>query len=177
MQDQQRGFSATCLDFPLGLACALRASYAPGVIWAAPRRGLVWTGRDQVTEKLLREAASMHGLRFTRLRQNACETRVIDEFVARFTYAGEGIDNLNLPAGAQVELQRLRILTLADEQVQLETAIETWTSLDRSTACAAPDQAGRSANTFQDKGPSVAARQPSENPQAGCGTGDTASGF
>ncbi len=133
MQDPRGRPSTTNLDFPLGLATAFRASYAPGVVWAAPRRGITWVGRDQVVEKLLREAAAMRNLQFTRLRQNSGEARIIDEFVARFTYGGEGIDNLDLPAGARVELQRLRILTLADEMVMLETAIETWTALGRHT--------------------------------------------
>jgi hypothetical protein len=117
------------LDFPLGLATQFRASYAPGVVWDAPRRGVTWIGRDMVVAKLLREAAAMRALQFTRLRQNTSDTQVIDEFVARFTYDGDGIDKLELPGGAQVELQRLRILTLVDELVVLETAIETWTRL------------------------------------------------
>jgi hypothetical protein len=129
MQDLRGTPTTINLDFPLGQASAFRASYAPDVVWTAPRRGIVWTGREQVVEKLLREAAAMQCLHFTRLRQNACEARIIDEFVARFTYAGEGIDNLHLAAGAQVELQRLRILTVGDGLVKLETAIETWTPL------------------------------------------------
>jgi hypothetical protein len=126
---EPRGKTATNLDFPLRLAGDFQASYAPGVVWAAPRRGLTWVGRDKVVEKLLREAAAMQGLQFTRLRQSAFEGQVIDEFVARFTYSGEGIDNLDMPAGAQVELQRLRILALEDALVVTETAIETWTPL------------------------------------------------
>lgn len=122
----------TRLDFPLGLATEFRDGYAPDVVWAAPRRGVTWTGRDQVVQKLLQEAAAMQDLQFTRLRQNAAEGRIIDEFVARFTYAGEGIDRLDLPAGARVELQRLRILTVADGLVRMETAIETWTELRQS---------------------------------------------
>ncbi len=118
---------AGSLDFPLGLAAELRGSYAPGVVWEAPRRGLTWSGRDQVVGKLLREAAAMQGLCFTRLRQSTGDARIIDEFIARFTYSGEGIENLEVPAGAQVELQRLRILTLENDLVALETAIETWT--------------------------------------------------
>ncbi len=130
MQDPRSKPPATNLDFPLGLASEFRASYAPGVVWEAPRRGITWAGRDRVVEKLLREAAAMQGLQFTRLRQAVGDAHVIDEFVARGTYSGEGIDNLPLPAGAVVELQRLRILTLADQLVARETAIETWTSLD-----------------------------------------------
>ncbi len=122
--------TAARLDFPLGLIDAFRASYAPNVIWDAPRRGVSWMGRDQVVTKLLREAAAMQGVRFTRLRQNMGDAQIIDEFVARFTYSGEGIENVDLPAGAEVELERLRILTLANDLVTLETAIETWTVLD-----------------------------------------------
>lgn len=121
--------AAASLDFPLGLIDAFRASYAPNVIWDAPRRGVSWMGRDQVVTKLLREAAAMQNVRFTRLRQSMGDAQIIDEFVARFTYSGEGIECVDLPAGAEVELERLRILTLANELVTLETAIETWTVL------------------------------------------------
>jgi hypothetical protein len=72
----------------------------------------------------------MQGLQFTRLRQSSCDARIIDEFVARFTYSGQGIENLDLPTGAQVELQRLRILTLDNELVTRETAIESWIVID-----------------------------------------------
>lgn len=117
------------LDFPLGLICDCAAGYAPDVVWVAPRRGISWAGRDRVVSGLLREAASMQGLSVTRLRSCVGDGQVIDEFVARFTYSGEGIENLLLPAGAQVELERLRILTLSGQRVTLETAIETWTLL------------------------------------------------
>jgi hypothetical protein len=130
MQELHGKPQATNLDFPLGLISAFRASYAPDVVWEAPRRGVTWMGRDIVVEKLLREAAAMQGLQFTRLRQSACDGRIIDEFVARFTYGGQGIESLDLPAGAQVELQRLRILTLDNERVTRETAIENWIVLD-----------------------------------------------
>jgi hypothetical protein len=129
MQDPRGKPQATNLDFPLGLASEFRASYAPDVVWEAPRRGVTWVGRDMVVQKLLREAAAMQALQFTRLRQSAGNARVIDEFVTRFTYSGEGIDNLPLPAGTAVELQRLRILTLEADLVVAETAIETWTAL------------------------------------------------
>jgi hypothetical protein len=131
MQDLRGKPPATNLDFPLGLASEFRASYAPGVVWEAPRRGVTWIGRDTVVQKLLREAAAMQGLQFTRLRQSAGNGRVIDEFVTRFTYSGEGIDNLQMAAGTQVELQRLRILTLEEDLVVAETAIETWTALEQ----------------------------------------------
>jgi hypothetical protein len=129
MQELHRNARTTNLDFPLGLCAAFRASYAADVIWEAPRRAVTWQGRDLVVEKLLHEAASMQGLQFSRLRQSAHDLQVIDEYVVRFTWSGNGIENLDLPAGAQVELQRLRILTLAGDLVIRETAIETWTAL------------------------------------------------
>ena len=55
--------------------------------------------------------------------------QITDEFVARFCYAGDGIDRVDLRPGAEVELERLRILTLNNGLVTLETAIETWTVL------------------------------------------------
>jgi hypothetical protein len=122
------------LDFPLGQIAAFRAGFAPAVIWEAPRRGLVWRGRDQVVSNLLREAAAMLDVRHTQLRRSAGEHQVIDEFVARFVYAGEGILNLQAAAGEVVELQRNRILVLEDGAVTRETAVETWTVLGRSPA-------------------------------------------
>lgn len=129
MQDNPALPLAFDLDFPHGLIERFRAGYAPDVIWDAPRRGVSWMGRDRVVANLLREAAAMQGLRFTRVRRSRGDAQIIDEFVARFVYAGTGIENLDLPAGTPVELERLRILTLGNRLVTLETAIETWTVL------------------------------------------------
>ncbi len=118
------------LDFPFGSSDEIRADYAPNVIWDAPRRGLSWIGRDKVVANLRREVAAMQGLQLTRLRCHRGDAQIIDEFVARFTYGGEGIENVALPPGATVELERLRILILANNLVTLETVIETWTVLD-----------------------------------------------
>jgi hypothetical protein len=115
---------------PLALIQQIQGSYAPEVVWDAPRRGITWIGRDKVMENLLREAAAMQELQITRLRCSCSDVQVIDEFVARFRYSGEGIDNVELPAGAAVELERLRILTLANRRITLETSIETWTVLE-----------------------------------------------
>lgn len=115
---------------PLALIEEIQGSYAPNVVWDAPRRGVTWMGREKVVENLLREAAAMQDLRITRLRRSHGDVQVIDEFVARFRYSGEGIQSVALPAGATVELERLRILTLANRQITLETSIETWTVLD-----------------------------------------------
>jgi hypothetical protein len=130
MQDSRSGPQFAALDFPLALIEGFRASYAPDVVWTAPRRGVCWEGRDAVVANLLREAAAMQSLAFTRVRRSTNDDKVIDEFVARFRYAGAGIAKVQLPPGAMVELQRVRILTLDGNQVARESAIETWTVLD-----------------------------------------------
>lgn len=129
MQDSHGKPPPISLDFPLALIEGFRAGYAPDIVWTAPRRGVIWSGRDEVVANLLREAAAMQGLAFTQLRRNTNDDQIIDEFVARFRYAGQGIENVRLPAGAMVELERVRILTLAGNQVARESAIETWTVL------------------------------------------------
>ena len=129
MQDSHGKPLPASLDFPLALIEGFRASYAPDIIWTAPRRGVCWTDHDEVVAHLLREAAAMQALAFTRVRRSAGDERIIDEFVARFRYAGEGIENVQLPAGAMVELERVRILAVAGGQVIRESAIETWTVL------------------------------------------------
>ncbi len=131
MQDSHGKPLPLGLDFPLALIEGFRASYAPDIVWTAPRRGVSWSGRGEVVANLLREAAAMQALAFTRVRRSASDDKVIDEFVARFRYAGQGIENVQLPAGAMVELERVRILTLAGNQVTMESAIETWTVLTR----------------------------------------------
>ncbi len=129
MQHSDRKPLPASLDFPLALIEGFRASYTPDVVWTAPRRGVCWNGRDEVVANLLREAAAMQSLAFTRVRRSTSDDKVIDEFVARFRYAGEGIDKMQLPAGAMVELERVRILTLDGNLVARESAIETWTVL------------------------------------------------
>lgn len=117
------------LDFPFGQIGAFRSGYAQEVTWEAPRRGVLWRGRDAVVAGLLREAAAMLDVHFTRLRRSDSGSRIIDEFVARFVYAGHGIANLHAAAGAVVELQRNRILVIEGGVVTKETVIETWTVL------------------------------------------------
>ncbi len=131
MQDSHGKPLPISLDFPLALIEGFRDAYAADIVWTAPRRGVSWSGRDEVVANLLREAAAMQVLRFTRVRCSANDEKVIDEFVARFRYAGQGIENVRLPAGAMVELERVRILTLAGRQIGRESAIETWTVLTR----------------------------------------------
>lgn len=103
--------------------------YAPEVVWRAPRRSIVWRGRTEVLANLRRESAAMQALQLTPLRRSVNSSQIIDEFSARFIYGGSGIDGIDLPPGAHVELERLRILAFIDGLVAGETCIETWTVL------------------------------------------------
>jgi hypothetical protein len=121
-------------QFPMALVVAGSETYAPDVVWRAPRRGIVWRGRNQVVAYLLIESAAMQALQLTLLRRSVACNRVIDEFSARFFYSGSGIDGVDLPQGGEIELKRLRILDLANDLITGETCIETWTVL-RAGAC------------------------------------------
>lgn len=111
---------------------ATRSLYAADVRWAAPGRGLIRHGREEVIRHLLREAGGMRAPDFTVLRRFQCERQVIDEYAVRFTYAGEGIDNAPIAEGDLVELKRVRILDLESGRVRTETCVETWTVLPRT---------------------------------------------
>lgn len=108
-----------------------RALYTENVLWAAPCRGITCSGREQVIRHLLREASAMHSPEFTVLRRSSAETQVVDEYVVRFTYTGEGIENAPISGGELVELKRVRIMELAAGRVAKETCIETWSVLPR----------------------------------------------
>lgn len=120
---------ATGLDFPRQLLEGACHCYAPEVQWAAPRRGLVSVGRDEVLRRLLTEAGAMGSARVTPLRRTTGDRQIIDEYAVRFIYAGSGIDNVPFAAGDSVELERLRILGLEEGQIVSETCIETWSRL------------------------------------------------
>jgi hypothetical protein len=105
--------------------------YAPDVRWSAPRRGVSLTGRSAVTGHLARELAAMAEPRLTVLRDCPGRTQSFYEFTIRFRLRTPGIEGLRLPAGSEVELERLRVLTHdGNGQVAVESCIETWTCLE-----------------------------------------------
>ena len=64
-------------------------------------------------------------LQLTPLRRSANATQIISEFSARFVHGGFGIEGVELPRGAEIELERLRILALTEGVIAGETCIET----------------------------------------------------
>lgn len=108
---------------------SMRELYAEDVRWFAPRRGVEWLGREAVIANLLREAACMREPRFTPVRRCQCGPQLFDEYAVRFVLAGSGIEGVALSSGDHVELERLRILTIADGRIAVENCIETWTVL------------------------------------------------
>lgn len=117
------------LDGLRTVIATLRDLYVEDVRWTAPRRGIEWVGRETVIRNLLREAASMHEPRFTSLRRRSCGAQVFDEYAVRFVLAGDGIDGVELRRGDHVELERLRILTIVEGRITVESCIETWSVL------------------------------------------------
>ena len=109
---------------------ALCAQYTDDVRWSAPRRGVSYVGRARVVAALARELAAMAEPRVCVLRRCPGQAQTFHEFTIRFHLAAPGIEGVHLPLGAEVELERLRVLTHdVDGHVAVETCIETWTSL------------------------------------------------
>src|SRR5512144_1191201 len=112
------------------LVAAQVAEYAPDVRWSAPRRGLSLQGRTAVAGHLRAACAVMCNARVTPLRTCGGPVQSFDEFSVRFRLLPPGIDGLALPVHAEVELERLRVLTRdAAGRVVVETCVETWTWL------------------------------------------------
>ncbi len=109
---------------------ALCARYADDVRWVAPRRGLEINGRDRVVAHLSRELAAMAEPRLCVLRRCDGQVQSFHEFTIRFHLVAPGIEGVALPLGAEVELERLRVLTHdVEDRVTVESCIETWSRL------------------------------------------------
>jgi hypothetical protein len=116
----------------------LCAAYAEDVRWSAPRRGVARRGRSTVVAHLAEELSAMAQPRVNVLRHTAGATQSFHEFTVRFHLVAPGIEGVNLPLGAEIELERLRVLTHdGDGRIAVETCIETWTWLSNR-----PDPAG-----------------------------------
>lgn len=108
----------------------LCGAYADDVRWSAPRRGVAFAGRASVVASLARELAAMSEPRVNVLRQTQGKTQSFHEFTIRFHLVAPGIEGVDLPLDAEIELERLRVLTHdGDGRIAVETCIETWTWL------------------------------------------------
>ena len=115
--------------------------YAQNVRWSAPRRGVAFAGRAEVLAYLQRELGAMTDPRMTWLRTADGAAQTFHEFVIRFRLAAPGIVGLAFPAGADVELERLRVLTYDDQRkIAAEVCIETWTWLRPPSTDGSPER-------------------------------------
>jgi hypothetical protein len=104
--------------------------YAEDVRWSAPRRGVSLAGRAAVLQYLAGELDAMEAPRLSELRRCDGRAQSFHEFTIRFRLVAPGIEGVHLPLGADVELERLRVLTHdADGRIAGESCIETWTWL------------------------------------------------
>jgi len=104
--------------------------YADDVQWSAPRRNLVLQGRESVARQLAAEFSAMSDVRITPLRESSGGAQGFHEFSVRFRLVEPGIPGVSIPPGAEVELERLRVLTRDPEgRVVSEMSVETWTWL------------------------------------------------
>ena len=104
--------------------------YADDVQWSAPRRNLVLQGRESVARQLAAEYSAMSDVRITPLRESGGGAQGFHEFSVRFRLLEPGIAGVSIPPGAEVELERLRVLTRdVDGRVVSEMSVVTWTWL------------------------------------------------
>ena len=105
-------------------------AYAEDVRWSAPRRGVAFVGRTKVVTALVRELAAMADPRVNVLRHTTGTTQSFHEFTIRFHLVAPGIEGVNLPLGAEIELERLRVLTHDADGRIVATAEHTWIQVD-----------------------------------------------
>jgi hypothetical protein len=126
--DEPREFAGT--DALLSWLERLTLEYAPDVRWSAPRRGVSLRGPAAVLAYLREECRSMEAPRVCVLRDAKGPSQRFHEFTIRFRLLPPGIDGVGHPAGADVELERLRVCTYDEScRIVVETCIETWTWL------------------------------------------------
>lgn len=108
----------------------LVSQYAADVHWSAPRRGVNLHGRAAVVAHLHDECVAMEEPRVCVLRDAESRSQRFHEFTIRFRLGARGIAGIAYPAGADVELERLRVCTYDEScRIVAETCIETWTWL------------------------------------------------
>ena len=96
--------------------------YTEDVVWEAPARQLVFTGKEAVAEHYRWLFAQMSNVRFENLRRFATESQVVDDSIVRFTLIGEGLWPFDV--GTEIEMRLVHIFEIRDSKISREIAFE-----------------------------------------------------
>jgi ketosteroid isomerase-like protein len=100
--------------------------YTEDIVWEAPARGISLDGKDAVAENYRKMFDSMADRKVTSLERFATPDRVIDDSIASFRLVGDGLVNVPLPIGSEVESRLIHIFEMRDGKIALETVYEMW---------------------------------------------------
>ena len=96
--------------------------YTDDIVWEAPARQLVFTGKEPVAENYRGIFGSMQDVEIRTLDRFATEERVTDDSILTFTLTKEGF--LPFPVGQKVEMRLVHIFEMRDGKISKEIAFE-----------------------------------------------------
>ncbi|MBO55591.1 MAG: hypothetical protein CL886_08015 [Dehalococcoidia bacterium] len=96
--------------------------YTDDIVWEAPARGLIFTGKTDVAENYYQIFGSVKDVAFKNLDRFATEDRVTDDSILTFTIIKEGY--LPFHIGQQVEMRLVHIFEMRDGKISKEIAFE-----------------------------------------------------
>ena len=96
--------------------------YTDDVVWEAPARNLIFTGKDAVATNYRGIFGSMENLEFKNLDRFATEDRVTDDSIVSFTLTRDGY--LPFSVGQKVEMRLVHIFEMRDGKISKEIAFE-----------------------------------------------------
>ena len=92
------------------------------VVWEAPSRDLVITGKEAVAANYREIFSNVKDVEFRCLDRFATEDRVVDDSIITFEVAKDGF--IPLPAGTRGEMRLTHIFEMRDGKISKEIGIE-----------------------------------------------------
>ena len=108
--------------------------YTDDIVWEAPARGLVYSGKEPTGAMYRRMFDSFQVEEFRCLDRFATEDRVVDDSVARVVLVGDGVENAPAPVGSRVEIRLLHVFEMRAGKISRELVFESWRVVEEAAA-------------------------------------------
>jgi ketosteroid isomerase-like protein len=108
--------------------------YTDDIVWEAPARGLVYSGKEPTGAMYRRMFESFQVEEFRCLDRFATEARVVDDSVARVVLVGDGVENAPAPVGSKVEIRLLHVFEMRAGKISRELVFESWRVIEEAAA-------------------------------------------